>query len=495
MNRDQLLKKIPTIRKWDVIVIGGGASGLGTALDAASRGLKTLLLEKNDFAYETSSKSTKLIHGGIRYLRNCQFSLVKEALAERQTLLDNAPHLVRPISFILPTENYLERIYYYIGAKLYDFLSSDKKIQSSKLLRSQETKNLLTAINPHLLKAGGIEFFDAQFDDSRLAINLAETLVEQGGTPLNYMNVESLIKNEKGKVIGVTVQDGESKKKYQVEASVVINATGALTDEIRKMDQPLDASLIAPSQGTHIVLDRTFYPHQKAVIIPKTKDDRVLFIIPWHRHVLIGTTEVALDRVVSAPKPLNQEIDYLLEYSKEWLAKKPSSEDVLASFSGIRPLVNQKHLKNETATLSREHLILTSKSNLISVIGGKWTTYRKIGEDVVDKAIEVAGLTRKPSITKQLKIHGYESNPSIQDEWNYYGSDKKKVEALANGDQQLLNKFHPDIPCRPVDVIWAVQHEMARTVDDVLYRRTRCGFLNSKATEQIKPEVEKYFNL
>lgn len=487
MNRSNMLAHLTAGHSWDFIIIGGGASGLGIALDAASRGYRTILLEKKDFAQETSSRSTKLIHGGVRYLRSGQFSLVREALHERALLMQNASHLVHPISFILPTQSWLKRLYYFAGIKLYDILAgSQLNVGQSRLLSKEETLKRLPSIKENLV-TGGVEYFDGQFDDSRLAINLAQTFVEQGGVALNYMPVQKLLK-EKNKVVGVVAKDLESNQEYEIRAKVVINATGAFVDSIRRMDQPT-SPLVAPSQGAHIVLDRSFFPGDSALIIPETEDGRVLFLIPWKNHVLVGTTDTPIHQVVEDPKPLAQEIDYLLRYSGKYLNKAPLASDVLSAFAGIRPLVNPKKDWKNTALLSREHIIVVSDSKLMTVTGGKWTTYRKMGEETIDRAVKLANLPFLKSQTSHLPIHGCQNNFQKNDEWSYYGTDAALVEHLAENNFQMLQKMHPHLPCRAIDVLWAVRYEMARNVEDVLSRRTRSLLLDAKASLVIAPQV------
>lgn len=485
-----MLANIAANQLWDFIIVGGGASGLGIALEAASRGYRILLLEKHDFAQETSSRSTKLIHGGIRYLRSGQFSLVRESLQERSLLMQNAPHLVHPLSFILPTKGVFHRLYYYMGIKLYDFLAGRRfNVGISSLLSKAETYERLPTLK-HDLVDGGIEYFDGQFDDSRLAINLAQTIVEQGGTVLNYMPVLKLLK-QNNKVIGVVAKDLETAQEYEIKAKVVINATGAFADTLRQLDEASCEPLIVPSQGTHIILKSTFFPGDSALIIPQTKDGRVLFFIPWKKHLLVGTTETPLDKVREEPVPFHKEIEYLLEYTQKFLTKKVTKSDILSAFAGIRPLVKLPdiHKNKNTSELSRDYRILISDSHLISVLGGKWTSYRKMGQDTIDQAVKLANLPLYPSITEQLPIHGFTTQPSKNDDWFYYGDDAYQVEQLANHAPEMLKKMHPDLSCRPVDVVWAVQNEMARNVEDVLARRTRSLLLGAKASVEIASMV------
>ena len=483
-----MLANLEKNQSWDFIIIGGGASGLGIALDAAARGYRVLLLEKHDFAHATSSRSTKLIHGGLRYLRSGQFSMVSEALHERALLMQNAPHLVHPLAFIMPTKNWWSRLYYFAGIKLYDMLAGAQlNGRKSHLLSKAETLRRLPTVQANRID-GGIEFFDGQFDDSRLAINLAQTLVEQGGTALNYMPVQKLLK-EKNQVVGVIAQDLVSGKDYEIRSRVVINATGAFVDSVRRMDNASISPMIVPSQGAHIVLKRSFFPGDSALIIPEIEHNRVLFFIPWKDHLLVGTTETPLDHIVDEPVPLKKEIEFLLRHSSKFLTHAPTESDILSAFAGIRPLANTTKNDQDTATLSRDHLVIVSDSKLMSVVGGKWTTYRKMGEDTIDQAAKLANLTIRKSKTQNLPIHGSIRAFQNNDEWSYYGSDIAPVNQLANNDEQLLQKMHSDLPCRPVDVLWAVRSEMARNVEDVLARRTRCLLLGAKSSVEIAPAV------
>lgn len=483
MNRKEILNKLNQTDLWDLIVIGGGSSGLGVALDAISRGFTTLLLEKSDFAQETSSRSTKLIHGGIRYLRHAHFSLIRESLKERAILLRNAPHLVRPLSFVLPVPNMPKALYYYLGIKIYDLLSLNFGIGKARFLSKKDMREKFS--NPKLNR--GIQYFDGQFDDSRMAINLAQTCLEQGGTVLNYISVQEFLKSN-GKIVGVQAIDQETDRKFNIYAKAVVNATGAFVDRIRNMDDPCAVPIVLPSQGAHIVLHRKFFSGSSAIILPETSDGRVLFIIPWNHYVLIGTTETPLKSVLEEPKPFPEEVDFLLKHAAPYLAYAPNKSDVLSAFAGIRPLLISKNQKNASA-IARDYSILISDSNLVTVVGGKWTTYRKIGEDTVDTVIHLSKWTYKQSRTKNLSIHGWEQKFNWDDEWSYYGSDECLVEKLANGDNQLLKKLHPELPIRSVDVIWSVRYEMARKLEDVLSRRTRCLLLGAKASVDIAPQV------
>lgn len=473
---------------FDLIVIGGGASGLGAAVDAASRGFKTLLLEQADFAQGTSSRSSKLIHGGVRYLRDGQFSFVIESLKERALLAKNAPHLVHALPFILPTESSFTRGTYWAGLKMYDWLAGSNSFGASTMLTKKEVLSRIPNLQGDLVE-GGVCYFDGQFDDARLAIDLAKTLNDLGSTPLNYMRVESLIKTN-GKISGVRARDMLTGKTYPFHAKAVINATGAYADTIRHLDDASLGNCIQPSQGTHIVLPKSFYPGDTALLIPQTKDGRVLFIMPWLGSVLIGTTDIPISNTPLEPLPTPAEIDYLLEYTSKYLNHSPTAKDILSAFSGIRPLVKAGKDVNHTAALSRDHKVLVSNDGLISLLGGKWTTYRKMGEDAVDTAIKIAGLPKVASKTESLPIHGQtQTPPKTPSTWDYYGSDSHLVDYLSLNDRTLKEKLHPDLPCRPIDVLFAVREEMALQVEDVLSRRTRCLLLNAAASGAIAPQV------
>ena len=471
---------------WDMIVIGGGASGLGTAVEAASRGYRTILLEQYDFAKGTSSRSTKLIHGGVRYLKQGNLALVLEALHERGLLMRNAPHLVQNLSFVVPLYDWWEGPFYGVGLKLYDMFAGKLGIGPSRHLSREETLDLMPTLEPGGLR-GGIVYHDGQFDDSRLAISLARTLEDLGGTPLNYMQVTGILKQESLST-GVTAIDSETGREYKLRSRVVINAAGVFADEIRRMDDPAASSVITPSQGVHIVLDRSFLPGDSATMVPHTSDNRVLFAVPWHGRVVIGTTDTMVDTVSLEPRPLPDEIDYILSHAARYLVKHPTRTDILSVFAGLRPLV-QSGKTTETASISREHSLLLSESGLLTITGGKWTTYRRIGEDAVNHAAVVACLEERPSITQGLRIHGWREKPAAGQPWDVYGSDVQEMERLLSKKPSLGEKLHPDLPYNALEVVWAVRREWARTVEDVLARRTRALFLDAKASMAAAPRV------
>ncbi len=493
MKRDdgiEYCKRSPDI--WDLIIIGGGATGLGAAVDAASRGYRTLVLDQGDFAKGTSSRSTKLIHGGLRYLKQGNISLVVEALKERGRLCRNAPHLVSHLPFLIPTYQWWEPAFYGIGIKIYDWLAGDLGLEKSEHLSREQTLLRIPTLEPRELR-GGVVYYDAQFDDARLAIALARTCVDLGGVAVNYMPVTALLK-DRGLINGVSARDLETGEDYILHAKAVINATGVFSDAIRKMDFPNTPSIIAPSQGIHLVLDRSFMPTDTAVIIPKTDDGRVVFFVPWHHHLLVGTTDTPVRNPELEPRALDAEIDFLLRLASRYLKKHPKRSDVLTVFSGLRPLVKTGTAKN-TAALSRDHSIFVSESNLITIAGGKWTTYRKMAQDVIDRAIKVGGLKEAPCRTQSLPLHGYKegshSSGGHLDSWREYGSDADQMEKMIESHPQWGHLLHPRLPYLPVEVVWAVREEMARTLEDVLARRTRSLFLDARAALEIAPRVVK----
>ena len=467
-------------KTWDIIVVGGGATGLGIAVDAASRGYQTLLLEQTDFAKGTSSRSTKLVHGGVRYLAQGNIGLVREALRERGRLLKNAPHLVRNLSFIIPNYHWWEGMYYSIGLAFYDLLAGKWSFGRTKHISKQATLERLPGVEPKRLY-GGVIYHDGQFDDSRLAINLAQTGMEQGATVLNYFKVTGLEKGGDQKLSGVIAEDVETGKTYHLKAKVIINATGIFVDDLLQMDSPGKKPFVRPSQGVHLVFDRSFMPSHDALMIPKTDDGRVLFAVPWHDKLVVGTTDTPLEEHSTEPVALEQEIEFILNNAARYLAKAPDRKDVLSVFAGLRPLAAPQDESSKTKEISRGHKIIVSESGLITVTGGKWTTYRKMAEDTVDKAMETAGLNPALCRTQNLPIHGSRNNMDWEDHLYVYGSDREKLLALADENKAWAEKLHPKYEYRRAEVIWAVRYEMARTVEDVLARRVRLLFLDANA--------------
>ena len=464
MNRNEILTRarertIP----WDIIVIGGGATGVGCAVDAASRGYDVLLLEQHDFGKGTSSRSTKLIHGGVRYLAQGNISLVREALKERGILLRNTPHVVHKEGFIVPCYSLWQTTYYSLGLKLYDLLSGKHSFGKSRILSKQEVLEHIPTIKTERL-SGGIFYYDGQFDDTRLLIDLVKTAHNHGACVLNYAKVTGFLNDGRSSVAGVRFEDQETGESFKARGRCVINATGAYCDAVRMMWDDGSNPIVTLSQGIHLIFDRKFLPSDNAIVIPKTSDGRVLFCIPWNGHTLIGTTDTPINKADLEPAALESEIDFVLETAGEYLAEKPNQSDILSIFTGIRPLVKSSSSKN-TASLSRSHTIEINDHGLLTITGGKWTTYRLMAEDAVDQAARLAGLEMRPSITKNLPISG-----------------EKNV--VPDG-----SRLHPDLPYTTADVIRAVRIEMARTVEDVLARRTRALFLNAGAAIAAAPKT------
>lgn len=482
MKRNEELRKLNNTKEWDFIIIGGGASGLGSALDAASRGFRTLLLESHDFAKATSSRSTKLVHGGVRYLAQGDIGLVKEALKERGILSKNAAHVVKNQSFIIPNYTWWEGIYYKIGLSIYDFLAGKLSLGKTKYISKAKTINKLPTIEQKKL-VSGVVYQDGQFDDARLAVNLAQTIIEKGGSAINYVRVIDLIKNDFNKITGVVAEDQFTKQQYGIHAKVVVNATGVFTNDILNMNNPKHGKFVVPSQGIHLVLDKSFLRSDDAIMIPKTSDGRVLFVVPWHDRVLVGTTDTLLENPSFEPHALESEIDFVLETARQYLSKKPTREDVKSVFAGLRPLAAPKDGSKNTKEVSRSHKVIISETGLVSIIGGKWTTYRKMAEDTINKTIEIHGLEKVTSKTETLSIHGNikESEVDRSNHLYIYGSDIPSIKSLEQSHPEYLQKIHPEHPFTVAEVVWAIQNEMAETVEDVLARRVRLLFLDARA--------------
>lgn len=488
MNRSEMLKSVQGHQGiWDIVVIGGGATGVGVAVDAATRGYSVLLLEQHDFGKGTSSRSTKLVHGGVRYLEQGNVALVMEALKERGMLRQNAPHLVTELPFVVPSYSWWEGPFYGIGLKLYQMLSGKYGFGPSQFISKEETLRRLPNVKTEGL-VGGVVYYDGQFDDSRLLINMAATAATQGAVLLNYAPVTGLRKGPDNLVHGVTWQDLESGQTFEADAHVVINATGPFTDAVRKLADTNITPMIAPSQGAHIVLDRSFLPGDTAIMVPHTSDGRVMFAIPWHGHTLVGTTDTAIDHAPLEPVPMDQEIEFMLATAALYLDKKPTRADILSAFAGIRPLAKAGDGKN-TAALSRDHTIHIDQSGLLSIAGGKWTTYRNMAQDGVDQAATLGNLPDKPCVTKTLNIHGYHTHTADLGPLGVYGTDAHEIQALITEDPSLGEPLDPALPYTAAEVIWAARREMARTVEDILSRRTRALLLNARAAFHMAPKV------
>ena len=487
MKRHIALEQIRSASEpYDIIVVGGGATGLGTAVDAASRGHRTLLLEQADFAKGTSSRSTKLVHGGVRYLQQGNISLVLEALRERGLLYRNAPHLVHNMAFVIPNYRWWEGLFYGIGMKVYDGLAGRLGLSPSRWLDKKETLERIPTVETDGL-TGAVVYHDGQFDDARLAVNLAQTAVECGATVVNYMKCVGLIKEE-GYVRGVLAEDRETGEQLEIRGKAVVNATGIFVDELRRQDDSGSQGIISVSQGIHLVLPKSFLPGDAAIMVPKTADGRVLFCVPWHDRVIVGTTDTPVTGKTLEPRALAEERDFVLEHAAKYLAKDPSPSDVLSVFAGLRPLVKSGDSAN-TAALSRDHTILVAQSGLITVTGGKWTTYRKMGEDVVDQAEMIAGVEEKDCVTKTLQIKGWTNAEITERNLALYGSEAAEIRKILREDASTSALLHPELPYQEAEVVYHARKEMARTVDDVLARRTRALLLHARAAAEVAPRV------
>jgi glycerol-3-phosphate dehydrogenase len=438
---------------FDLLVVGGGATGLGVAVDAAARGYRTALVEAHDFAKGTSSRSTKLIHGGVRYLQQGHLGLVVDALRERGRLTANAGGLVRPLPFVVPTYTWWQAPFYGVGLKLYDTLAGRLGLGASRHLSREETLRRLPTLEPHGLR-GGIEYFDGQFDDARLAVALLATALAHGAVCVNYAPVTRLVR-ERDALRGVVVRDVETGREIRVASRVVVNATGVFADHVRRLDDPACDPVVTASQGTHLVLPRVFLPGDTAIMVPRTDDGRVLFAIPWHERVLIGTTDTPVSDITNEPTPRCDEVAFLLEHAARYLTRAPTRRDVLSVFAGLRPLVSGAGAA-DSAAVARDHTVITATSGLVTVTGGKWTTYRQMAEDAVNAAALVAGLPERACLTAGLAL--------------------ARAMIIADGE-----RLHDRLPYTTGDVIRAVRYELARTVEDVLARRTRALLLDAAA--------------
>jgi glycerol-3-phosphate dehydrogenase len=487
-TREEILGRLTSeTQPWDILVIGGGATGLGAAVEAASRGYRTLLVERSDFAKGTSSRSTKLAHGGVRYLEQLNLTLVTDALRERGHMLRNAPHLVHDQTFVVPAYSYASLPYYGFGLKVYEWLSGRLSFGRSELLSRKSTLEKLPGLMEHGLR-GGILYHDGQFDDARYAIALLRTFQDLGGTAINYVEAVGLLQSG-GKTTGIMARDQEDGAVFELRAKAVINACGVFSEDTLSMDRGGQGSLLAVSQGTHFVLPAALLSGKTALMIPKTADGRVLFAIPWHGATIVGTTDEPVESASAEPRALRSEKKFLLDHIARYFGRRPRSEEILSVWSGLRPLVKKGGVK--TSKLSRDHTILVSQSGLVTVTGGKWTTYRRMGQDTINRASEVAGLPKSRSRTLELKIHGWTAEPlgDASDWESVYGSDLPKVRALSSEDSSLDTLLHPRLPFRAREIVWSARYEMARTVEDVLARRTRALFLDARAAIEAAPAV------
>jgi glycerol-3-phosphate dehydrogenase len=496
MQRESMLRHIRERKEpWDIAVIGGGATGVGVAVDAAARGLDVVLVEAHDFGKGTSSRSTKLVHGGVRYLEQGNVPLVMSALKERGLLRQNAPHLVHDLAFVVPNYSWWEAPFYGIGLKLYDLLAGKYGFGASKVLSRDETLERLPALEPEELR-GGVVYYDGQFDDARLLVHLAMTAADHGGTLVNYCPAIGLLRDGDGYVNGLTARDSESGEELTIPARIVVNATGVFTDSIRRMADPAAEPLVVTSQGIHLVFDRSFLKGETALMVPRTSDGRVLFVIPWHGHAVAGTTDTPVDAPSLEPHALEEEIEFILETAGRYLTRPPTRAEVLSVYVGLRPLVKGD---GKTSALSRDHIIHVDPSGLLTITGGKWTTYRHMAEDCVDHAITLGRLRDEPCTTRKLRVHGYrddtatgsgKGDSALRDEYDslaVYGSDGELIRAIADADPELAARLDPALPYIAAEIVWAAREEMARTVEDALARRTRALFLNAKSAIAMAP--------
>ena len=489
MNRrilvEELKKKKDKI--WDIIVIGGGATGLGVALDAASRGYSILLLEQSDFAKATSSRSTKLVHGGVRYLAQGDLFLVMEALHERGLMLKNAPHITFNQEFVIPVYTFWDVFMYTVGLKFYDLLAGRLSMGKSYFINKEKTLSRLPLLKSEGLK-GGVVYHDGQFDDSRMALCLAESCIDKGGTVLNYFKVTCLLKDERGKINGVKASDIASGEEFDFKANLVINATGIFADEIARMDNQSSKPTIRPSQGVHIVLDKSFLQSDSAIMIPKTDDGRVLFAIPWYNEVVIGTTDTPLDIISLEPVALEKEINFILQTAEKYLVKPPHREDVLCIFAGLRPLAANPDNPASTKEVSRRHKITQSPSGLLTIIGGKWTTYRRMAEETINTAIKSGYLWKEKCVTANLKLSSVNADNS-SGRLHIYGDHAGEIKTMISENPELGKPLDPRLPYTRAEILWICRNEMPLRVEDILARRTRSLLLNARASAGIASEV------
>jgi glycerol-3-phosphate dehydrogenase len=488
MNRSKLVERLnhESEKIWDVLVIGGGATGLGIAHDAASRGYSTLLLEQSDFAKATSSRSTKLVHGGVRYLAQGDLLLVMEALHERGLMLKNAPHLTFNQEFVIPVYTLWDIFMYTAGLKFYDILAGRLSMGKSYFINKNETLKRLPLLKSEGLK-GGIVYHDGQFDDSRMAFALAEACAEKDGIVLNYFKVSSLLKDSEGKISGVIAKDLDTDKDYPLRAGLVINATGVFADSIARMDDPSAKPSLRPSQGVHIVLDKSFLRSNSAIMIPKTDDGRVLFAIPWYNEVVIGTTDTPLDIISLEPVALEKEINFILQTAEKYLVRAPKRKDILCVFAGLRPLAANPDNPGSTKEVSRRHKITLSSSGLLTIIGGKWTTYRRMAEETLDRAIKAGLLKKSKCITSDFRLTSINTNN--QERLNIYGDHITDIENLISGSPGMGLPVDSRLPYSKAEIVWICRNEMPFNIEDILARRTRALFLNARVSAEIAPEV------
>ena len=493
-ERRDLLSRLERATPYDLAIIGGGATGLGLALDAASRGFSVVLIDAADFAKGTSSRSTKLVHGGVRYLAQGNISLVYEALHERATLLHNAPHLARSLSFVMPCYRFWEMPFYGAGLLLYDLLAGRRSLGRTHFHGVKATQAALPNLNTQSLK-GSIQYWDGQFDDARLALALARTAAQQGATLVNYCRAVELLHDADNHVNGILAQDIETGLPYTIRASCVVNATGVWVDEIRQLDDEArgqaSQAIVAPSQGVHVVVDQAFLPGDQALIVPHTSDGRVLFAVPWLGKVILGTTDTPRHDLSQEPEPFHEELEFILREAGKYLRRPPTRADIKSIWVGLRPLVKPPtDASGQTKKISREHTVLISPSQLVTVTGGKWTTYRAMAEDVLKHCFESKLLIAKaPCATESLTLVGAQTGQVVEHAMHEapglaaYGDEASFVQTLPGAELELGGGLTAAM------VRFAVRYEYARTVEDVLARRNRLLFLDASAALAVAPQV------
>ncbi|CAN5359014.1 glycerol-3-phosphate dehydrogenase/oxidase [soil metagenome] len=512
-ERRELLARLAADKHYDLAIIGGGATGLGVALDAASRGYSVVLVDAHDFAQGTSSRSTKLVHGGVRYLAQGDIAMVREGLHERRTLLENAPHLAQPLAFVMPGYKFWETPFYGVGLLVYDLLAGSSGLGKTAFLSRKGTLATLPGVRAEGLKSG-VRYWDGQFDDARLAIALARTAALQGALLVNHCPVVELL-HQNGEVSGFICSDAETGRRYRVQADCVVNATGVWVDGVRQMDSDAVGAppepMVAPSQGVHIVVDREFLPGGQALLVPKTADGRVLFAVPWLGKVILGTTDTPRRDLALEPEPFADEVAFLLDESARYLARAPTRADVRSVWVGLRPLVAPPRSEGEpTKTLSRAHTVLVSKSGLVTVTGGKWTTYRSMAVHVLETCVASGLLAQRGEPrTAHLPLVGAEAAGAIAPGAHIsdppgihlYGNEGPFVASGSGGGRDLLagvgglssraTNCAEDGVLTEAMVRFAVTHEYARTVEDVLARRSRLLFLDAARARDVAAEVAR----
>lgn len=508
-HRPALIARLAEPTSYDLVIIGGGATGLGVALDAALRGFSVVLVESHDFAKGTSSRATKLVHGGVRYLAQGNISLVREALHERATLLHNAPHIAQPLPFVMPSYKLWEAPFYGVGLKMYDALAGKSGLGPTEFLNRQETLQHLPTLQRAGLK-GGVKYWDGQFDDARLALALARSAARQGALLINYCRANRLM-HEDGKLVGLACQDQETGQSYTLSTRCVINATGVWVDELRQQDGMAMnafqakkavsiAAIVAPSQGVHVVVDREFLPTDHAMLIPKTADGRVLFAVPWLGKTILGTTDTPRHDLAREPEPFKEEVEFILNESANYLSQAPTRADVKSVWVGLRPLVKPPEDEGDhTKKLSREHTVLVSSSGLVTVTGGKWTTYRAMAEDVLEQCFEADLLpARAAGVTVDFPLVGADAhlNTGSVTAWHSisapqglhsYGDEADLVAQLPGAHRYLTGRLN--VGLTEAMVRFAARHEYARTVEDVLARRSRLLFLDAALASSLGAAV------